>query len=79
MKPLEKEKNESLNNSAFKKDDGLNYEKTLILSVNNKGSPSHKVDAIAFEKDIRAFWLMHEKELWIILVVCSIYFLGAII
>jgi hypothetical protein len=79
MNPLIKEKNESLNNSAFKKNDGLNYEKTPIFRVDEKGSPSHKVDAIAYEKDIRAFWLMHEKELWIILIVCSFYFLGAII
>lgn len=77
MKPLSN--NEPLQNTAFKINDGLNYEKTSILRVDQEGSPIEKVDAIAYEKDVRAFWMMHEKKLWLILLICSFYFFGVII
>jgi hypothetical protein len=77
MKPLPN--NEPLQQTAFKKEDGLNYETTPIFKVNQKGSPIEKVDAIAYEKDVRAFWMMHEKKLWLILLICSFYFFGVII
>lgn len=68
-----------LSKSAFKETDGMNYETTDILKVGNDGFPSEKINVDAVADDIRAFWIMHERKLWVLLVICGFYILGAII
>jgi hypothetical protein len=70
---------QGLDNSAYKDTDGMNYEETPIFDVDNNGFPSKKINVDALSNDIQTFWKMHEKKLWIILVGCSIYLIGAII
>jgi hypothetical protein len=65
--------------SAYKDTDGMNYEETPVFDVDNNGFPSKKINVDALSNDIQTFWKMHEKKLWIILVGCSIYLIGAII
>jgi len=70
---------QGLDKSAYKDTDGMNYEETPIFDVDNNGFPSKKINVDALSNDIQTFWKMHEKKLWIILVGCSIYLIGAII
>jgi hypothetical protein len=65
--------------SAYKDTDGMNYEKTEIMKVVEFGFPTEKINVDAVANDIRAFWQMHERKLWAILIICGFYIIGAII
>jgi len=65
--------------SAYKDTDGMNYEKTEIMKVDDFGFPTEKINVDAVANDIRAFWQMHERKLWAILIICGFYIIGAII
>lgn len=64
-----------LENSAFKENDGMNFQKTPIFAVNHEGTPNDKIDAEALATDIRSFWRSKQNTLWIIILCCSVYFL----
>ena len=63
-----------LEDSALKAQDGMNYEGQDILRVDALGAPTTKVDPEVYERDIPAFWSMHERKLWATIVVIAIYF-----
>ena len=66
-------------NSAYKNTDGMNYDTTPIYALSDEGVPHEKIDVEALDSSIRAFWLSHEKALWIIIILCGFYFFGVLI
>jgi hypothetical protein len=65
--------------SAYKQSDGMNFDKTPILALDDEGVPVEKIDVEALDKSIRAFWISHEKALWVVIVLCGFYFFGVLI
>ena len=74
-----KNERHDLEMSAYKDTDGMNYEKTDIFKVGTDGFPNEKINVDAVANDIRAFWQMHERKLWAILIICGFYIVGAIL
>lgn len=65
--------------SAYKQSDGMNYDKTDILALDDEGVPKEKIDIEALDKSIRAFWLSHEKALWTVVILCGFYFVAVLV
>lgn len=65
--------------SAYKNSDGMNYDNTPILAIDEEGIPKEKIDIEALDKSIRAFWISHEKELWAVVILCGFYFIAVLI
>lgn len=59
--------------SAYKQSDGMNFDETPIIGLDESGAPREKIDVEALDNSIRAFWLSHERKLWAILVGCCFY------
>lgn len=77
QKVLDEEKAFGL--SAYKQSDGMNFDDTLVLGLDEDGVPAEKIDVEALDKSIRAFWLSHEKALWAVVVLCGFYFIAVLI
>ena len=77
QKVLDEEKAFGL--SAYKQPDGMNFDETPILGLDEDGVPAEKIDVEALDKSIRAFWISHEKALWAVVVLCGFYFIAVLI
>jgi hypothetical protein len=77
LKEICKEKEFGL--SAYKNTDGMNYDTTPIIAIDDEGIPHEKIDIEALDKSIRAFWSSHEKELWAVVILCGFYFMAVLI
>lgn len=60
--------------SAFETCDDIANETMSIYKVTEEGIPIGKINVDLLEKDYGLFWEYHERELYIIMAVCSIVF-----
>lgn len=60
-------------------EDGFKIENEIVCQVNEHGTPLGKINTEALYNDVQAHWQYHEKKLLIIIVLCSLYFLGVLI
>jgi len=50
-----------------------------VLKVTNQGVPNGLISPEALYNDTRAYWVMHERKLAVIMMFCVIYFLGVLL
>lgn len=60
--------------SAFKTVDEIYKGNERLLKVDEAGIPRREILVDLEVKDISAFWLLHERKLWIITFFCAVYF-----
>jgi len=64
--------------SAYETCQEIPIEGRPVYGVRDDGIPNKKVNVDLYAKDYQLFWKTKERLLWVIVIICAIYFLAVL-